>query len=251
MADLRAALAAVLDAPTDDAPRLAYADAVAATDPERAELIRLQVALARARRTRQAPPDGALNHEHALLRARAAAWSAELAPLVDKSQFLRGFVEVVALDAAAFLARAEALYERAPILHLDLTGAAAVADELFASAALRRIQSLRLNANRLGDAEVAALARSPHLANLAWLDLGNNQIGVAGLEALAASTTLPRLGYVKLAFNDVEDPTPRTADEYDTTSAVAVRLQAAHGPRAWLDARRRDVWPPPRDAVTE
>jgi len=249
VADLSAALHAVIAAPTEDEPRLAYADAVAASDPERAELIRIQVALARARQAHVMPAAGAVSQEHALLRARAATWGADLAPLVDKLQFLRGFPEVVTLDAAAFLERADELYRRAPILHLDLTGVTAVAARLFASPQLARIRSLRLNGNRLGDAEVALLAASPHLGNLAWLDLGSNQIGAAGLEALAASQALPKLGYVGFAFNAVEDPTPRHADEYDATSAEGKRLQAAYGPRAWLDAKRRYTWPPPRDAV--
>ena len=49
---------AVLDAPTEDAPRAAYARAIAASDPERAELIDIQLELARARRahTEGGPP---------------------------------------------------------------------------------------------------------------------------------------------------------------------------------------------------
>lgn len=249
MADLAALLQAVVDAPTDDAPRAAYADAIAASDPERAELIRIQLVVARARKTHTEPPGGAPNREGTLIRAHGAAWAGDVKPLVAKWQFLRGFVEVVTLDAAAFLAHAAELYRRAPVLHLDLTGVKPVAAALFASPQLGRIQSLRLAGNALGDAEAAALAGSPHLGNLAWLDLSRNQIGAAGLEALAASDRLPRLGYLGFAANAIADPTPQHADEYDATSAVAAQLQARYGPRAWLDARRRPSWPPERDAV--
>ena len=48
MPDLAALMQAVVDAPTDDAPRAAYARAVAATAPERAELIDIQLEQARA-----------------------------------------------------------------------------------------------------------------------------------------------------------------------------------------------------------
>lgn len=249
MADLTALLQAVVDAPTDDAPRLAYADAVAASDPERAELIRIQIALAQARRAHTVLDDGSLGREFALIRAHGEAWAADVKPLVAKWQYLRGFVEVATLDAAAFLAHAAELYRCAPVLHLDLTGAAPVAAPLFSSPHLARIESLKLAGNALGDAEAALLAGSPHLANLAWLDLSRNQIGAAGLEAIAASDRLPRLGYLGFAANAVDDPTPQHADEYDAESAVAKQLQARYGRRAWLDARTRSTWPPPRDAV--
>ncbi len=240
---------AVVDAPTEDAPRAAYARAVAATDPERAELIDIQLELARARRAHNQDRQPGLIREEILLRTHGARWAADVRPLVDSWQFLRGFTDVVTLDAARFLTTAPELYRRAPVLHLNLTGVQPVAAELFQSPHLERIQSLNLRRNGLGDAEVAALAASPHLANLRWLELGINKIGAAGLEALAASRHLPRLGYVGFATNAVPDPTPRHADEYDATSPVAEELQRKYGPRPWLDARPRWQWPPPRDAV--
>jgi hypothetical protein len=247
--DLAALLQAVVDAPTEDAPRAAYARAVAAIDPERAELIDIQLELARADRAHTGPPPGMSNRQVVLLRAHGARWAADVRPLVDEWRFLRGFVEDVKLDAARFLTVAPELYRRAPVLHLDLTGVKPVAAELFRSPRLARIQSLGLLHNGLGDAEVAALAASSHLANLRWLDLSNNQIGAAGLEALAASRNLPRLGYLGFATNAVPDPTPQHADEYDATSPAGEELQRKYGPRAWLDARTRWRWPPPRDAV--
>jgi hypothetical protein len=189
------------------------------------------------------------NREHALLSAHAAAWSAPVRPMVTKAQLLRGFVEVVELDAATFLARADELYARAPVLHLDLTGVKPVAGELFGSPHLARIESLSLLRNELGDAEATLLARSPYLPSLAWLDLGLNQVGAQGLEELAASTRLAKLGYLGLAANPVADPTPQHADEYDGESLIARQLQAKYGPRAWLNASPRYTWPPPRDAV--
>lgn len=249
MLDLAARMQAVVDAPTEDAPRAAYARAVAATDPERAELIDIQLELARARRAHTEDGHPALNREGALIRTHGARWAADVRPLVDSWQFLRGFTDVVTLDAARLLSVAPELYRRAPVLHLNLTGVQLVAAELFQSPHLARIQSLNLRRNALGDAEVAALAASPHLANLRWLELGINQIGAAGLEALAASRNLPRLGYVGLATNAIPDPTPQHADEYDATSTVGEALQRTYGPRAWLDARPRWQWPPPRDAV--
>jgi uncharacterized protein (TIGR02996 family) len=249
--DLDALYDAVVAAPTDDAPREAYADAIASTDPDRAEYIRLELKLARWRKT------GPKSDERTNASVRAfilqyghrAEWEANVLPLVDACGFLRGFVDYVALDAARFLATAPELYRTAPVLHLELSGVKPVAAELFASPHLARIESLTLLRNQLGDAEVELLARSPHLGRLAWLDLGLNEIGPAGVEALAASDRLPRLGYVGLLGNPVDDPTPQHADGYDATSVVGAALQAKYGPRDWLDARERATWPPDRDAV--
>jgi uncharacterized protein (TIGR02996 family) len=253
MVDLDALYEAVVSAPTSDAPREVYAEAIAASDPDRAEYIRLELQLARWRRT------GPISEErtHASVRAQILLgrhrpdWEATVKPLVDGCGFLRGFVELVRMDAGRFLATAPVVYRAAPVLHLELSGVKPVAADLFASPYLARIESLGLLRNELGDHEVALLAGSPHLGRLAWLNLGLNEIGEAGLEALAASDHLPRLGYVSLMSNPVDDPTPRHADGYDATSPVALALQERYGRRDWLDARERANWPPDRDAVKE
>lgn len=251
MANLDVLRDAVVAAPDDEAARVAYAAAIEPTDPERAELIKVQLQLARWRKAHERPAGrpAATEREFALLGKRGAEWAKDVKPLVAMAVFLRGFVEHVALDAGAFLQSAPELYRRAPVLHLDLTGVKPVAAELFASPHLGRILSLQLTRNQLGDAEAVLLARSPVLGKLTWLDLEDNQIGQAGLEALAASDRLPRVGYLGFAGNRAPDPTPVHADDYDTTSAAAKALQKKYGKRDWLDARTRFEWPPPRDAV--
>jgi uncharacterized protein (TIGR02996 family) len=240
----------VTAAPLEDAPRLAYAEAVADIDEERAEFIRLQVRLAQFRRERNNnEPPGLYNREHMLITARGAEWAADVRPLLQGWQYLRGFVEVGRMDAAAFLASAAELYRRAPVLHLNLTGVEPVMGELFGSPHLRRIRSLSMVAEKLGDEAAVALAGSPHLAGLEWLDLRNNWIGQAGLEALAASKGLPKLGFLGFSGNAAADPTPTHADEYDADTLAAMDLQQRYGPRDWLSARVRPLWPPERDAV--
>jgi len=135
----------VVSAPTDDAPRLAYADAVAAADPERAEFIRLQITLARYRRQRRiSGPPAPYNREEMLIRSHGAQWAADFAALVSGWQYLRGFADVVRIDAARFLATGPELYRRLPVLHLNLTGVVPVAADLFTSAYLRRIKSISM-----------------------------------------------------------------------------------------------------------
>ncbi len=249
MADLSALLDAVVKAPDTMAPRIAYAAAIVDDDPARAEYI--QRAIKRAERPRDPSPEAIANSValEKLEHAHGARWVAELPGFADGYGFRRGFVEDVRLDAPTFLSRAAELYRVTPILHLTLTGAAPVADALFASPLLDQIVSLSLMENQLGDDAIVALAGSPHLGNLRWLNLDFNDIGEAGLEALAASTALPRLGYVGLGHNRVPDPSPTHADEYDVDTKAAKELMRKHGRRAWLSAKPvRAQWPPPRDA---
>jgi uncharacterized protein (TIGR02996 family) len=66
----------VVAAPHDDAPRLAYADAVEAADPERAEFIRLEIVLAQRRRDGWGVDDESTDlylRQFALRSARGAA----------------------------------------------------------------------------------------------------------------------------------------------------------------------------------
>lgn len=249
---------AVIAAPEDDAPRVAYADAIESTDPVRAEFIRLQLALARCRREHlntDNPPVApqttlpAYCYEGELSRKYGDEWAKDLKDLTTWFVFIRGFVEWVRFDAAEFLRIAPELYRRAPVLHLELKGVKPVAEELFRSPHLSRIVSMHLWGNDLEDAEAMILACSPHLGRLAWLELGNNKIGEAGLEALAASDRLPRVGYVGFMFNAIENPTPTHADGYDSTSTLARRWMEKYGHREWLDAYERPVWPPNRHEV--
>jgi uncharacterized protein (TIGR02996 family) len=241
----------VVTAPLDDTPRLAYAEAAQDADPERTEFIWAQIEERRLRRDRS---NSERQRElvlrgHLLRTDRGREWAREVRTLVAGYGFGRGFVEAVWMDAATFLARAAELYERAPVLQLYLSNAAPVAERLFASPQLRRIRGLSLLRCEFGDAEAALIAGSPYLSELEWLDLGNNHVGPAGVSALAASAGLPRLGWVGLLANDLEDPTPHHADEYDADSRFARELQARYGRREWLSAHSRAVWPPDRDLV--
>jgi uncharacterized protein (TIGR02996 family) len=243
--------AAVTADPLASEPRLAYADAVEARDPERADFIRMEIEWTRRRAgypAQTSQGDGELSWQaHEKKMTHGPQWARRMRNLVGGFGFYRGFVESVKIDAAAFLDLAPRLYRLAPVLQLDLTGVAPVAGRLFGSPHLRQIRTLSLLRNELGDAEVELLAASPHLGELRWLDLGLNRIGAAGLEALAASPNLPRLEWLGFRVNAVGDPTPQHADEYDADSAVARELQARYGPRPWLSAHQRPEWPPDRD----
>ncbi len=252
MATLETLHAAVLAAPAEEAPRLAYSDAVAASDVALAEFIKLQIVLARWNAAHEDPPARPQTSARAavLRDQHGKRWAASIAPLVDGWSFGRGFVERISIDAARFLATAPQLYRTAPILHLDLANAKPHAAALFASPHLARIQTLSLHDNQLDDADIALLAKSPYLGAVRWLKLSSNAITSAGIESLAATDRLGALAYVNLDDNPGENPVPELVDAYsggDTPLGIA--LQARFGPRRWLSSANRYEWPPDRDAV--
>jgi uncharacterized protein (TIGR02996 family) len=247
--------AEVVAHPEPDDPRVAYATAVQATDPDRAELIRVQVAILRSMRANEAARAGAELYERqrTLRTKHQQQWTKDVAALgwVKDPMLMRGFVEWVTVSARAFLDHAEQLYAVAPVLHVDFTDVKAHARELFASPLLARLHSLSFLRDGLGDDDVTLLAKSAYLGNLRWLDLSHNKIGVAGIEALAASSLLPSLRFVDLGNNPAPDPTPQVVESdpvrIETTSAGA-DLQKRFGPRPWLDAKAvaQVTYPPER-----
>lgn len=259
MADVEQLHADVLTTPAADAPRLAYADAIQASDPDRAELIRTQVALTRSLQQRM--PDGSRAMMYSKLRNlvnhHGARWMKSIRDLgyVQDPVMLRGFVEWVTLSAQDFLEHGDDVYACAPVLHVDLTNVKPHAEALFASPLLDRIHSLGLQENQLGDHELKLLAGSPHLGQLRFLDLSANEIGPAGVDALAASDQLPSLRYVDVRDNPVPDPTPRptegdaqTATRIETPSA-GIALEQRFGKRAWLSAEALFPYYPPARGV--
>lgn len=203
---------AVLRDPWPDAPRLAFADAVAATDPERAQAIRGEIALLRARRAGvryRLPEDDALPVWKSHTRARIEPTLADLFPPGNKAHRYglgRGFVEQVWASAPWLLDHAPTLFSRAPVLDLYVSGLAGHLEAFFHSPWLARIRSLGLSQNKLDDHAVERIAASPFLGRLRGLDLSFNRVGAAGLDALATTPNLPQLRYVGFRQNLTPDP---------------------------------------------
>ena len=237
MADLQALFESILADRRNDDLRLAYADAVAESDPEHAELIRIQVEVARHLDPSHAPPEPRERARRLAMSVRPRL-QALVMPPAKAANLGRGFIQTVLIDASEFLTHADALFARAPILDLRLLEAKAVVDEVCASRHLQGLRSLVLSGG-VGDEGARAVASSPHLGALRWLDLSHNAITQGGLEALAASTNLPRLAHLVFVGNEAEDPTPQIADEMGAVHHVHYpeagrELQANYGPRAWL-----------------
>jgi uncharacterized protein (TIGR02996 family) len=243
-------LAAVCARPDDDLPRLALADALASTEPERAELIRLQVARAREERntgTRVGEPG---RRELDLLARHGAAWARPLEPYARATtrprpdpgwRFERGFIGFVRVTADTLVDSGDAVFALAPIRHLDLIPGVSGAPmrPALTSPHLGRLHSLGLVGCGLDDDDAAALASNPHLGALRWLDLRDNQITERGAAALAASPLIRAIPLVLLAGNP-GDPAQQYSLDWDSSVAdswlpsAGAALEAEHGDIAWL-----------------
>jgi uncharacterized protein (TIGR02996 family) len=195
-------LDAIFERYDDDRPRLVYADFLDdAGVPERAELIRVQLALARL--TEDDPRRPLLNDRQAeLLAQNRAAWTADLAGLVVGVDFRRGIPDSASADAATFLERGDELFAKLRVRRLRLLDAAPVGEKLFASPLLGGVRELDLCNADLRNTGLALLARSPFLRKLQSLDLGFNNLEDAGVESLARSSLLPDLTALSLNDND-------------------------------------------------
>jgi uncharacterized protein (TIGR02996 family) len=114
MSDRAALFEAVLDAPGDDAPRLVFADWLDENgEPERAELIRLQIEAART--PFYEPRYDALNRRaDALIAGHGPAWRLPNLRAGDQI-FRRGFVEEITVFPDVFHQTGEALFRLTPL----------------------------------------------------------------------------------------------------------------------------------------
>jgi uncharacterized protein (TIGR02996 family) len=200
-------LQAVLAAPDDDTPRLEYADWLAANgQPERAELIRVQIDLARLEAA--AGPDAESTPEKDRLYERAEELLGEHAwylgmpemPGIDwgggpHHGFERGFMaRVNPADAAAFCSRMSDVFAVAPVVEVHFSGSDDAALAVVAgSPHLSQLRRLRVIYGEVGDAGAAALAASPYAARLDTLNLFACKVGPTGAAALARSPNLANL----------------------------------------------------------
>jgi uncharacterized protein (TIGR02996 family) len=197
-------LPSILAAYGDDGPRLLYADYLEDSpdpaDQDRAEFIRLQIALA------------ALSDDHPrrrelttrqnnLLMKHHGTWTAHLHGLAAGFQFRRGLLDAVAVDAGTFLARGGELFRRAPIRRVKLNDAGRHLNKLLHCPHLGRVRELDLCGNDLGNGGVNLLFRSAHLQKLEQLDLSHNGLDAASLRILAEAGTLPRLRVLGIQGN--------------------------------------------------
>ncbi|HVK12776.1 MAG TPA: TIGR02996 domain-containing protein [Gemmataceae bacterium] len=220
-------MAAILDAPDDDAPRLVYADWLDEQgDGDRAEFIRLDVRLART--PRSDPGWSGLDRRVAELRQpNFQEWIGRLPqfPGVHWEAFTRGFVSVVKFETPdAYFEYAPDVFTAAPIREVRLHNfywreASRLAD----SRSLRRAHVLDLNdGNYIANKGAEALFRSEHLANLSELLIGKNLLGSAGVRAVAEAPYMRGLTRLRVEKNDVYDDGVRFLAESERLTRLRI-----------------------------
>ncbi len=199
-------LQAILDAPDDDAPRLLFADWLDDHgDPDQAEFIRVQIALARG----GAVAPGLRRREQELLAIHQAEWADPVKGLAVAWCFQRGFIHEVRAELKSLIVDADEMFRRTPITRLQLLASSRreVRFDLLALLAdcphLSRLTHLDLSGCGDFRGGLAALLVSPHLTNLTSLHLAGCRVGDAGVRALAGWPGLTRLVYLDLRDNGV------------------------------------------------
>jgi uncharacterized protein (TIGR02996 family) len=223
MMQLERLLEDILEHPQDDASRLIYADWLDEHCPPRAEFIRVQCRLARL----------PANHvcmfelerrERELLAEYEAEWVEDIADMVDWWTFERGFVEEIGASADRFLLHACSLFQRAPIQKIHLRGTRDRIEALAASPFLQRVSYLDLSNNPVRDHGARCLANSRYLARVQGLNLSSSGIGDAGLKALGASPHLAEVRELYLGDNYISNTGVRAFAQ----SGLASQLQLLH-----------------------
>jgi uncharacterized protein (TIGR02996 family) len=184
MPDETRLLRAILTAPEDDAPRLAYADWLAQRGDPRGEFIRIQCRVAR-------PPAGDPEHralqqrEAELLQAHYSSWMQGLDQVAPGAWavFRRGLPDMLtAYDVDDQALQGLRIFPTLRVL--ELTGRALTADGLRHLQALPLLEQLDLSNLAITDEGLAALAGAPGLRVLSLSLHGLTSAGLALLEEL-------------------------------------------------------------------
>lgn len=235
--NLESALANVLAQPHELGPRQAFATLVGGS---RGEFIEAQLRSSAALRAE--PPsfdDDAVILADELLADHGQQWANGADQLTTSYTFIRGFVELVAVDAAWFTNHWKSLFARAPVRQLIVHG---LNDPraFFACAGLQQLVGLTFNlygtafsAEGFDDNAAAALAASSHLAQLRYLDA--TQTALTDVGKVAILRGLPTLQAA--LFDDLGET---VTTDYDGTitgvveSAGLEAFEKAHGTFASL-----------------
>jgi uncharacterized protein (TIGR02996 family) len=216
MTERDALLRAVCENPDDDTPRLVYADWLQENgskhDRARAEFIRVQCELAHRGNpfwfdrpflgdqllfAADRPADALIARETALLDRHGEAWVREIPVLLEPySRFWRGFIATYAAGGTQWKRDAAKLCRATPIEEVKLRLVGGALAGLF-SPRTARLSGLRLECCDPSPtaADFAALANTPHLANLKRLGInGGGDRDAVGL-AKALRPPLEVLGF--------------------------------------------------------
>jgi uncharacterized protein (TIGR02996 family) len=221
--------------PSDDAPRLVYADWLDDHDqPRRAELIRLQCRLAS---MDEYDPQRVelVEREWELLAVYRERWLPPWPEWALKTQnlpeFRRGFLAQAHLPVqgarGGLLEGAEQLFGSAPLEDVRLHTLEGRLGDLAQLPQLANLTALDMNGLKLTAADLEVLLSSPYLTHLTRLNLGFNRLGADGVRVLAGWKGLRQITWLNLSHN-----------EFDA-GAVQCLLDSPHlGRLTWLNLGR-------------
>jgi uncharacterized protein (TIGR02996 family) len=185
-------LAAILESPEDDLPRLAYADWLEEQGDPRSEFIRVQIEFSR---NPFSPRQRALQkRQNELLMQHGSVWARPLDERNIKWEFHRGFIESVSLASEQFAKEASWLFGVAPIR--AVTFGDLLLDKLIACPHLDRIKEVVIPYARedpLSADEWRRWFTEPRWEQLTALTFSQRRIDAARARALATSAVFPRL----------------------------------------------------------
>lgn len=202
-------LRAICADPDDDTVRLVYADWLDENgDPDRAEFIRLQVAVPE--QPKEFDPRYARAVE--LRKAHGAAWIGELPQLSGITwpfRFWRGFTGGVQASTGKWLVHhREVIFSAAPIQFLTVCDVGlATLTKVLELAEVDHLIGLSFLNSRIKPGEWHVLARCPRLSRLEWLQFDAPRVGMGGrVTALSDADTqefvqsnfLPRLQFLRI-----------------------------------------------------
>lgn len=206
MSDEKALLAAIWENPHEDTPRLVYADWLQENEqPERAEFIRVQCALAQFDPRDDSSQKAELERrEQSLWGKHKKVWKAGLPKPLQAAPFRRGFPAPRrrVVIGSKFIKMTTADLEGAPLWDFRINSAEKHLAGVLTSELMTRIETLEIPVGEIKRPELLAAAK---FKNVAHLHIGSNWIGKTGVEALAANPTLDHLRDLDLGGSDLTD----------------------------------------------
>lgn len=186
-----------------------------------------------------------------LIDAHGREWAGRVAELAERYRFELGLVAEITIKGDVFLAHAAELVAAAPIVHLDLEGPVDM-QRLVATPALAQMSTLTIAGGPwLDDAAAEALAGAATARRLRVIDLSGGNITERGMVALARSPNLRDIVYIELTGNPCQlggqpvDAQLVNDRFYLMGEAAWPHMQAAH--RAAVqsyDPMNLILWPP-------
>jgi uncharacterized protein (TIGR02996 family) len=239
-------LAAITTDPEDDAARLAFAEHIQASEPDRSQFIEDQVELARERRQRRG---WAIQEAHPLQAQYEHEWAGAIAMYATRWSFDRGFITSICIDPYLFLEHGAWLFANAPIRLVELTppmeGPFPMA-RLAESPLLSRLDGLSLHDETIGQHDLEQLAASPHLDRLLILASVHLEIDSAIYETLARNPQIRKALGVRLSHETfpgqsyeatgARDANDRAIHAWTDLTPEGKALEARHGYLPWLHA---------------